>query len=315
MTPRVTVVVPTYRRPDLLVETLRSVLGQTLGAFEVVVTDDGPGDETARAVAALGDARLRYRQNATNLGQARNVRAGLLAARAPLVSLLHDDDLLAPTALERLVEALDAHPEAALAFGDHWIADAEARPRPGETEATSARYGRDRLAPGPHRPFRRLALVDLGIHFGLGTTYRRAALALDDYPAEVGDYCDRWLGYLACRDGDGAVYVDERTALYRKHGAQVSGGRGLAHARAGLFVHRRFLADDRLAALHGDLAAMAAHHELNLGLELLWAGRPDEARAHLLRGRRARPLRAAAALGLSALPAATAPALRRALGR
>lgn len=301
--PLVSVVVPTYNRPALLAETLASVTRQTLGDLEVLVCDDGDGAETEGAVASLGDTRVRYLRNPTNLGQALNVRGGFRAARGRYVSLLHDDDLLEPFALERLVGGLEAHPDAVLAFGDHWIMDGDGHNLVAESDRITARYGRDRLAAGFHGPFQRIALVDLSIHFGLGTTYRKAALDLDDYPAEAGDYCDRWLGYLACRGGGGAYYVPERVSRYRQHGAQISHQGGRRWAESAAYCYDRLVSDPRLMRVRDDLAPGWRFAQYALGVELLWAGDAPASRRHLTRGFAASPAKAAVGVALSTLPA------------
>ena len=53
MTPRVTVVVPTYRRAALLKRCLAALADQTLRStdYEIVIVHDGPGDEAYRSVA------------------------------------------------------------------------------------------------------------------------------------------------------------------------------------------------------------------------------------------------------------------------
>lgn len=312
MNPRVTVVVPTYRRPGLLRHTLRSVVDQTFLDYEVLVCDDGGDDETRAVVESFCDERLRYHRNETNLGQALNVLTGFREAKGEFISLLHDDDLLDPTGLELLVAGLEAHPDAAFAFGDHWIMDGAGRRLEERTALTTEKYGRAHLAQGFHRPCRRIALVDLSVHFGLGTTYRKELLDLDDYPPEVGDYCDRWLGYLACRDGWGAYYVPDRTSSYRQHGNQVSSARGLAHAKAGLFCHERFVTDPRLSDQWPALQVMKRLHELNLAIEMLRVGRRDEARDYLSRGWRSRPFYAAVGFALSLLPERASQAIIRA---
>lgn len=305
--PLVSVVIPTHNRLDLLRESIRSVLDQTLGDFEVVVADDASEADVEGLVRSFNDPRLRVHRARQNVGQALNVRAGLAAAQGKYVSLLHDDDLLEPTALERLVEPLERDPEVVLAFADHWMMDGEGRLLHAETDAVFRRY-RAGVTPGKHGPFQRLALVDLGIHFALGTTYRREALGLGDFPAEVGDYCDRWLGYLACRSGGAAFFVPERLSRYRQHGSQISHRRGVAHARSGMACYRRLLADPRLQDVHPELARDARFYRYALGMELLWSGEAALAWPQLLRGLPFSPLKAGAGLLLNLLP-------RRALTR
>ena len=111
--PKVSVIIPTHRRPELMERALRSVLNQTLSDFEVIVVDDNSvGHEaqvrTERLIREqFDDERVRYVANETSQGggEARNI--GIRAARADYVAFLDDDEDWLPEKLERQVELLD----------------------------------------------------------------------------------------------------------------------------------------------------------------------------------------------------------------
>lgn len=115
----VSVVIPTFRRSDLLVQAIQSALGQRGVVVEVIVVDDSPEGAARRAVADLGDERVTYIQRATpsegRPGVVRNDGWG--RARGRYVHFLDDDDLVVPDAYAAHVEALDAHPLCAMSFG------------------------------------------------------------------------------------------------------------------------------------------------------------------------------------------------------
>lgn len=69
---------------------------------------DGCGDDTAAAVSAIGDPRIRYTRfpKAPGFGYA-NRNAVLRAGTAPLIAYMTDDDLLFPDHLERALAALE----------------------------------------------------------------------------------------------------------------------------------------------------------------------------------------------------------------
>jgi glycosyltransferase involved in cell wall biosynthesis len=104
---RVSVVIPTHRRPMLLAAAIRSVLAQSFQDFEIVVVDDASRDNTEDVVRAFGDPRIRYIAHRTNwrVGAARNT--GVLNSRAPLIAFLDDDDEWLPEKLERQIALLD----------------------------------------------------------------------------------------------------------------------------------------------------------------------------------------------------------------
>ncbi|HZD97866.1 MAG TPA: glycosyltransferase family 2 protein [Micromonosporaceae bacterium] len=99
-TPEVSVVIPTYSRPDLVVRAVHSALAQSIRDIEVIVVVDGPDDATRRELATIGDTRLRVIGLPRQLGapNARNV--GACEARARWTALLDDDDEWLPHKLE-----------------------------------------------------------------------------------------------------------------------------------------------------------------------------------------------------------------------
>lgn len=113
--PKVSVVMPTYRRPHYIGETIRLLLEGTWTDFELIVQDDGDGrDGTAEAVAraAQGDARVRYFRNEHKLGIPDNLNAAIQNTRGEFIAMCHDHDVYAPSFLAEMVETLARHPTA-----------------------------------------------------------------------------------------------------------------------------------------------------------------------------------------------------------
>jgi glycosyltransferase involved in cell wall biosynthesis len=113
--PRVSIIMPTFRRSHQIRESIRSLLVGEHQDFELLVRDDGSGsDGTAEAVAAAAgsDSRLRYHRNLTNLGIARNLNEGIRASRGEFISVCHDHDLYRPGFLKAMVAVLDRNPSA-----------------------------------------------------------------------------------------------------------------------------------------------------------------------------------------------------------
>lgn len=102
--PRLTVIIPTYNRLDLLAECLDSLKFQTYKDFGVVVVDDGSeGDVASICERHLAGARALRLD--CNQGFARAINAGIRETATELVFLLNDDMTLEPDCLERLIEA------------------------------------------------------------------------------------------------------------------------------------------------------------------------------------------------------------------
>ena len=104
--PRVSVVIPTFNRSRLLLRAVQSVLAQTYGDLELIVSDDASPDDTLERLREIPDPRLKVFANAQRLGIVGNHEHGLRQATGEFVIYLGDDDLMLPTALERLVEPL-----------------------------------------------------------------------------------------------------------------------------------------------------------------------------------------------------------------
>ncbi|MDE3088149.1 MAG: glycosyltransferase [Chloroflexota bacterium] len=115
--PRVSVILPTYNRADLIGDAIASVQSQTFRDFEIIVADDGSTDNTAAVVVAFGRAitylRLPHR------GQPAATRnAGLRQARGEFVAFLDSDDLFLPNKLARQVDALSSQPETGMVYSN-----------------------------------------------------------------------------------------------------------------------------------------------------------------------------------------------------
>ena len=116
--PRVSIGVPVYNSERWLDETLHSLRSQTLSDFELIISDNASTDGT-RAICerhAAEDRRIRYHRHAHNIGANRNYSALPPLARAEYFKWAASNDLCAPQFLERCVAALDAQPDAALAY-------------------------------------------------------------------------------------------------------------------------------------------------------------------------------------------------------
>lgn len=105
MTPRVSVVIPTWNRCGLVLECLASLQAQDV-EMEIVVVDDGSTDNTAQQVSERVP-QVRLVQMAHNSGFAKAANAGIRAAHADWVLLLNNDVTLAPDCLPRMLAAAE----------------------------------------------------------------------------------------------------------------------------------------------------------------------------------------------------------------
>jgi len=105
----VSVVIATHNRPAALRQALRSVLGQTLQDFEILVVGDACRPDTAATIAEFADPRIAYVDLPVNFGeQSGPNNIGFARARGRYVALLNHDDLWFPDHLAAMTGWIEA---------------------------------------------------------------------------------------------------------------------------------------------------------------------------------------------------------------
>lgn len=104
--PFVSVIVPTYNRPEMLKGTIESILSQTYKNFEIIIVNDN-GVEVKDIVNNLNtNNKIRYFKHAQNEGLASARNTGILMSKGTHIAYLDDDDIFYPEHLETLVDFL-----------------------------------------------------------------------------------------------------------------------------------------------------------------------------------------------------------------
>jgi glycosyltransferase involved in cell wall biosynthesis len=113
----VSVGLPTHNREFYLRRAIESVLSQTYGNFEFIISDNASIDGTKALCEEYlkKDARIKYVLQRENIGFYENFNFVFASARGGFFGLLGDDDLWMPTFLERCVEKLEKNPRAVVA--------------------------------------------------------------------------------------------------------------------------------------------------------------------------------------------------------
>jgi glycosyltransferase involved in cell wall biosynthesis len=283
--PSVSVLLPTHNRPVWLRVALESVLGGDFRDFEVIVSNSGRPAHTHELHERVDDARVRWVEQPPGFGARENFLAALALARGRYVAVLHDDDWWDPRLLASLVPPLEEHPEAVVAFADHWLVDADGRIDVASTDETARTSGRAEVAPGLHRPLHQLAArEEIPI---VGAVFRREAIPPDSFPPEVGSILDVWVGFLLAVTGGAGYRCPERLLYYRVHGANDSAW--LESLRGAVYCQRRMLNDTRMIAQHDELRRRLATREQYIGAALLRQGARSQARSYLRHAMQLRP--------------------------
>jgi len=101
----VSVIIPTYNCRAYIQDSLNSVLNQSFVDYEIIIIDDGSGDDTRETIGPyLKNEKIHYfYQKNKGLPGARN--EGIRKARGNYILCLDADDELAPDAMQKLVES------------------------------------------------------------------------------------------------------------------------------------------------------------------------------------------------------------------
>ena len=123
--PGVSIGLPVFNGAHFLAQALDSLLAQTFGDFELIISDNASTDETAAICADyIGrDQRIRYFRQQTNIGAPRNWSFVVTVARGRYFKWASGNDLCAPDMIERYVTTLAAQPQAVLCYGRTCLVD------------------------------------------------------------------------------------------------------------------------------------------------------------------------------------------------
>lgn len=219
----VSVVMPAYNRSALITRSLDSILHRRRPR-EIIVVDDASADDTAEQARLWGERRgfpVTVERVAKNGGAAAARNRGIELATSRYVAFVDSDDEHLPGALERLVSALDQHPDAVLAFGD--------ATKVTPTQTTSGAMFRrkvelDRVADpaDPQLSTYRLrdaksTLLRASLVPTSASCFRRAdALAVGGMPTQFRTGED-WLFWLKLTERGAFVLVPDDLALHYRH--------------------------------------------------------------------------------------------------
>ncbi|MBN2779196.1 MAG: glycosyltransferase family 2 protein [Bacteroidales bacterium] len=122
--PKVTIAIPTYKRPKLLKEALDSAINQMdYFDYDIIVVDNNPqrGCETEKLMLSYKSPRLSYYKNAENIQVTGNLNRLYTLAKGEYVVMLHDDDLLYPDYLSILFQIVNKYKGRYNAFSPPYI--------------------------------------------------------------------------------------------------------------------------------------------------------------------------------------------------
>lgn len=196
-----------YRRMDYLEQALESAVNQTV-PVRVRLYDDGSQDEARlqKILSRFGD-RVEYRRNPRTLGLFRNMNACIENSPTPWLSILHDDDMLAPDFVERILEVAPEIDRCSLFCGGTIFMTPEGRPFHWSGPAPDTRWIR---IPAEEYAFKNwFAFPGQLMH----APTARAAGGFPDKSIYTGD----WELWFRLAMVDGVVQLSAKLGLHRAH--------------------------------------------------------------------------------------------------
>ena len=220
--PSVSVVVPNYNHAAYLDERLQSIFDQTYRDFEVVYLDDGSTDDSASVFAKFSDdPRVRSCVSTVNGGNPfRQWNRGVELSRGKYVWIAESDDSAAPELVEGLVDALERHPDAGLAYCQSWRVDEQGRRRkPGESytdELDRHRWRQDYYNSGPDECARYLSIKNT-IPNASAVVFRRSIYReIGSAPVDL-SYSGDWVTWIRMLMRSDICYVAQKWNNFRQH--------------------------------------------------------------------------------------------------
>ena len=104
---KISVIVITYNRSNLLRETIDSILDQTFKDFELIIIDNYSVDNTEKVVKSYNDKRIKYFKNKNNGVIAVNRNFAIKKSKGEFIAICDDDDLWMPEKLEKQLKEFE----------------------------------------------------------------------------------------------------------------------------------------------------------------------------------------------------------------
>jgi len=233
----VSTIIPVFNRPDLIVEAVQSVLGQTHRPIEIIIVDDGSTDHTPEVLRSLQTDHSEikvFRQENAGPGTAREL--GRLNLRGEFVQYLDSDDVLLPLKFEQQIAALALNNKADVAYGKTEVVQLGNKPRQRAGRNTGMRH--DTMFP---------LMIRERWWYTSTPLYRRQVLEQAGPWTSMNNEEDWEYDCRVAALGGVLAYVDEFVSLHRVHDNHLSHNgasspdklRNRALSRAKIFQHAK----------------------------------------------------------------------------
>lgn len=221
--PLVSILIPTYNRPELFEQTLKSACAQTYTNLEILVCDNSTNDFTERLMEKyVQNLRVKYYRNKAAKTKAENFQPFEQMAKGEYLQWLMDDDILHPEKIAKMIKCFQQNPQVTLVTSERGAIDAEGRVLPKPYIGFVDIQGEYRIYSGAL--ICRLLLQNRANFVGepSAVLFRRTQLRHPYWRAECRGYQTisdvvMWLELL--RQGD-CAFFKEALSYYRRHDGQ-----------------------------------------------------------------------------------------------
>jgi len=125
--PNVTTFILSFNRPDFIKEAVKSLLNQTFQPENIVILDNCSSDENLREILMLSEKKISVITASVNHTARWNYERALEMAstiyKTKYIYIMHDDDRVLPSFLERMVELLEKNPSFSAATSKGYFID------------------------------------------------------------------------------------------------------------------------------------------------------------------------------------------------
>ncbi len=114
--PLISFCMATYKRPEFLEKTLKSILVQRYNNFEIIVSDNDPEGSAEKIIRKIKSPKIKYYKNKKNLGMMKNFIKAFSYSKGNFITLIADDDPIEKDMLNTLINLYRKYPN----FSSYW---------------------------------------------------------------------------------------------------------------------------------------------------------------------------------------------------
>ena len=91
--PKISIILPVYDGAIYIIDTINSILNQTMTEFELIIINDASKDNSKEIILSFIDSRIIYIENQKNLGQIASVNQGIQLSKTEFIARIDQDDI------------------------------------------------------------------------------------------------------------------------------------------------------------------------------------------------------------------------------